>query len=41
MKNRRRNLHWGDIDMAELELEKLICIMSNPIKPRGNLQKLT
>ncbi len=24
MKSRRRNLHWGDLNMAELELEKLI-----------------
>jgi len=23
-KGRRRNLHWGDLNMAELELDKLI-----------------
>ena len=36
---RRRNLHWGDIDMAEFELEKLILHFEQSNKAEGKSPK--
>ena len=39
MKSRRRNLHWGDLNMAELELEKLILHFKQSKKAEGKSPK--
>ena len=39
MKSRRRNLHWGDLNMAELELEKLILHFEQSNKGEGKSPK--
>jgi len=39
MKSRRRNLHWVDLDMAELELEKLILHFAQSNKAEGKSPK--
>ena len=36
---RRRNLHWGDLDMAELELDKLILHFAQSNKAEGKSPK--
>ena len=36
---RRRNLQWGDLDMAELELEKLILHFAQSNKAEGKSPK--
>jgi site-specific recombinase XerD len=39
MKGRRRNLHWGDLNMAELELEKLLLHFEQSNKAEGKSPK--
>ena len=39
MKSRKRNLHWGDLNMAELELEKLILHFEQSNKAEGKSPK--
>jgi hypothetical protein len=39
MKSRRRNLHWGDLNMAELELDKLILHFEQSNKVEGKSPK--
>jgi len=39
MKSRRRNLRWTDIDMAELDLEKLVLHFSQSNKAEGKSPK--
>ena len=39
MKSRRQNLHWGDLNMAELELEKLILHFEQSNKAEGKSPK--
>ena len=38
-KGRRRNLHWGDLNMAELELDKLILHFEQSNKAEGKSPK--
>ena len=37
--SRRRNLHWGDLNMAELELDKLILHFEQSNKAEGKSPK--
>ena len=39
MKSKRRNLHWGDLNMAELELDKLILHFEQSNKAEGKSPK--